>query len=368
MAAGDSPVHTTIDIASIPDPNSPQNDPPPPYPSPRSTRRSRNAGRGARTAHSQIASSDSQHSELDAALITPSSQQFPTGDNDHEASESTPFLSPASPSGRRASRQRAFSHTSVLSTASAAPSLAHTLLSLFQPEGDDDSSSDLLADVDTSEGRILLMSEEAPSRRAPLLSTEGLKRYFRPVVKQKYYWSLLHLAVLNFPYALLAWVYLFVFTLTGTTLLMALPLGVALCFLDLLGARMFARGELAIQTRFHAPFAFPPPYPPRPIFTRYREATLEEIEAGTTEGTRVKETSFYKNAYAMFRDSTSYQALFYFLVIKPVITIVLMLVFLVLTPISIALIIPAPFILRAARRLGVWQANIAVEGLYMSVR
>lgn len=211
-------MHSTIDVASIPEQNDPQNDPPPPYPSPRSTRRSRNAGRGARTAHSQIASSDSQHSELDAVLIAPPLQQFPSNDNDHEASESTPFLSPVSPSGRRASRQRAFSYTStVLSTASAAPSLAHTLLSLFQAEADDDSSSDLLADVDTSEGRILLMSEEAPPRRVSTLSTEGLKRYFRPMVKRKYYWSLLHLAILNFPYALVAWVYLFVFTLVHAT-------------------------------------------------------------------------------------------------------------------------------------------------------
>lgn len=32
----------------------------------------------------------------------------------------------------------------------------------------------------------------------------------------------------------------------GTTLLMALPLGAGLCFLDLLGARVFARGEVSL--------------------------------------------------------------------------------------------------------------------------
>ena len=32
---------------------------------------------------------------------------------------------------------------------------------------------------------------------------------------------------------------------TGTTLMIALPLGTVLCFLDLLGARAFARGEVS---------------------------------------------------------------------------------------------------------------------------
>ena len=32
------------------------------------------------------------------------------------------------------------------------------------------------------------------------------------------------------------------------------------------------------------------------------------------------------------------------------------------------LILPAPAALRAVRRLGIWQANVAVEGLYLAVR
>ena len=99
----------------------------------------------------------------------------------------------------------------------------------------------------------------------------------------------------------------------GTTLLIALPLGAVLCFLDLLGARAFARGEagpscfiaaivlkrvfqLALQSRFHSPLAYPPPYPPRPIFTRSRPPTPTELELGLTV---VPEASFYKNTYAM---------------------------------------------------------------------
>ena len=82
-----------------------------------------------------------------------------------------------------------------------------------------------------------------------------------------------------------------------------LPLGAALCFFDLLGARVFARGEIFLQTQFHAPLLlYPTPYPPRPIFTRYREPTSNELETGQPSLTRygmVGERSFYKNTYAM---------------------------------------------------------------------
>jgi hypothetical protein len=95
--------------------------------------------------------------------------------------------------------------------------------------------------------------------------------------------------------------------------------------------------------------------------------------------------SFYRNAYAMvsdsmaadllgsqillqFTDATSYQSLFYFLVIKPSITLVFGIMLVVLVPVSFALVLPAPAMLRVVRRLGIWQANIAVEGLYLAVR
>jgi hypothetical protein len=84
-----------------------------------------------------------------------------------------------------------------------------------------------------------------------------------------------------------------------------LPLGAVLCFFDLLGARVFARGELFLQTQFHSPLlVYPTPYPPRPIFTRYREPTTVELETGRPLSTRsgmVRERSFYKNTYAMVR-------------------------------------------------------------------
>lgn len=55
--------------------------------------------------------------------------------------------------------------------------------------------------------------------------------------------------------------------------------------------------QLALQSTFHRPLAYPDPYPPRPIFTRVRQPTPSEIEAGLDITTY--ETSFYKNAYSM---------------------------------------------------------------------
>jgi hypothetical protein len=92
-----------------------------------------------------------------------------------------------------------------------------------------------------------------------------------------------------------------------------------------------------------------------------RMPTPAELEEGI--GPR-EEHSFYRNAYAMFTDPTSHQALFYFLVIKPGITIFLSLLVVTLVPISIVLVVPAPAMLRLIRRLGIWQANVAVDGLY----
>lgn len=72
--------------------------------------------------------------------------------------------------------------------------------------------------------------------------------------------------------------------------------------------------------------------------------------------------------WIQFTDPTSYQALFYFLVIKPAITLILtILVWAAAFPLLL-LILPAPAVLRAVRRLGKWQANIAIEGLYLAVR
>ncbi|TFK44072.1 hypothetical protein BDQ12DRAFT_672343 [Crucibulum laeve] len=353
-------------------------DPPPPYPIPARERRRRQGARRtnqnshSHSQHIQTSSGDSvSDNDTHAAL-----QAY--HDDEEEVNETTPFLAPPSPRSIRrvVVRPRSLSHTSTLS---AAPSLAQTVLSLFQAENDDDSYFS-----DAPEDRPLLSPGEQPghntlgieqlaeSRRQSgtgFFSRAAWRRYFRPLGKAVYWWPLFHLMVVNFPYAVAAWVYLAVLTVSGTTLLMALPVGAVLCFFNLLGARTFARGELCLQSRFHSPLAYAPPYPPRPIFTRVREATEAEIESGRgVTGGLVREKSFYKNTYAMFTDPTTYQALFYFLVIKPSITLILSLALLVFVLPAIIFILPAPAALRAVRRIGAWQANVAIEGLYLAVR
>jgi len=82
----------------------------------------------------------------------------------------------------------------------------------------------------------------------------------------------------------------------------------------------------------------------------------------------VREKSFYKNTYAMFTDPTSYQALFYFLVIKPAITLLISIGIVAFGLPLFLLVLPAPAVLRAVKKVGIWQANVAVEGLYYAVR
>ncbi|XP_006457221.1 hypothetical protein AGABI2DRAFT_196037 [Agaricus bisporus var. bisporus H97] len=378
------------DICNTPD--TLVNDPPPPYPSPRHQRTHR-AGTLPRSSisttrriqhsprlvyHQQHSSYDSQDRNSPVSPGLHSDEDFVVEPTEHTQLLLGPPLARRTVSG--GARRRSYSHTS---TQSAAPSLARTVISLFQTE--EDSPRDPYASDDEYEDRSYLVTPDlrqvvpggdtqqsrSPSSKGGFFSMTSWRRYFRPLTKKVYYKTLLHLMVINFPYALLAWLYLFVFTVAGTTLLMALPLGAVLCFFNLLGARAFSRGELAIQFYFHKPISYPPPYPPRPIFTRYRERepTPAEIEQGVMRPrTLVRETSFYKNTYAMFSDPTSYQALFYFLVIKPAITFLLLLSLWIFVPLLCILILPAPAVLRAARRLGVWQANVAVEGLYLAVR
>lgn len=286
---------------------------------------------------------------------------------DEIATENTPLLS--TPLLRR--RQRTVSHSStVRSTISGSPSFAQTLISAFQPGLD----SDIDLNIDSplqDERRHICRRREVSESTVEGSDQHGeslglwawIKRYFRPMSRKAYYSAVFHLMVLNFPFALLAWVYLFVFTLTGTTLLVVLPLGALLCFLDLLGARAFSRAELALQFTFHGPLTSVP-YPQRPIFYRLQRARFD-LESGAS---LEYDDSFYRNAYAMFTDATTYQSLFYFLVIKPGITLLLGISLVILVPVSFVLVLPAPAMLRITRRLGIWQANVAVEGLYFAVR
>ena len=191
-------------------------DPPPPYPSPgrrsRTTRATRTSGRHPHllTSHAQLSSTDSDHHH---PFPVPASED-----------ETTPLLSsPHSPaiSGRR---PRTLSSSTVVSsssrTPSSAPSLVHTVFSLFHSENSDNEYSDF---NQNDEDRLALRSPDSshgtclPGQRRswPLFSQRAWRKYFQPFTQVAYYNALFHLLVLNFPYALAAWVYLFVFTLVS---------------------------------------------------------------------------------------------------------------------------------------------------------
>jgi len=65
----------------------------------------------------------------------------------------------------------------------------------------------------------------------------------------------------------------------------------------------------------------------------------------------------------MFSDPASYQPLFYFIVIKGAMTLIMTPLVLAAVPVSLVLVLPAPFVLRAVRKVGLWQADLAMEGL-----
>lgn len=198
----------------------PTNDPPPPYPSPerrlrthRSSRRHPQRASAHISARSTLSSLDSDALADHAVSPTLHPHFFPTSAG---PSEVTPLLRPAS--GRR----RSNSHASTVVSSS---SFTQTVLSFCQ-----DSESE--PDVDIFEA----LSSEHLSRRDPVgrdagqarnallqcrpghwsLHKRAWARYFRPMRRKAYHAAVFHLMVLNFPYALIAWIYLFVFTLVST--------------------------------------------------------------------------------------------------------------------------------------------------------
>lgn len=196
----------------IPDAITPA-DPPPPYPSrPRRARRHATS----RQQHQQSPSRENEPLSYDRAR---SVSPIPPG-----ADENTPLLSgsalPSSPRNfyRRTAggRPRSLSHGSILSHASAAPSLAQTVISLFADEESDCDYPPLPPPHQPHSLHIQRLSSldhdgERDRRNA-------WRRYFRPLVRRVYWMALFHLVVLNFPYALAAWVFLFVFTLVSASL------------------------------------------------------------------------------------------------------------------------------------------------------
>ena len=176
-------------------------DPPPPYPS--RERRARTV-RSSRRRSGRVQTSDADH---DSARIP----SYVDNDNPRESNETTPLIS-VSGSHAVSSRPRSYSHTSTISSA---PSFAHTVFSLFQVETDDAIQLD-----DGLEDRQLLLSGDdngslQSSHSTAFFSSAAWKRYFRPLTRKSYYAPLFHLMVVNFPYTLAAWVYLFIFTVVS---------------------------------------------------------------------------------------------------------------------------------------------------------
>jgi hypothetical protein len=78
---------------------------------------------------------------------------------------------------------------------------------------------------DGAEVRHILSSAEddgslrsSQNHSTGFFSSAAMKRYFRPLSRKSYYTALFHLLVINFPYALAAWVYLFIFTVVRYSL------------------------------------------------------------------------------------------------------------------------------------------------------
>lgn len=213
MTASDTNPPLSIDLSAPQDSCQPVvavNDPPPPYPS-----RERRARTNRRHAPRTYASGHHSSAESDidgrASHHSHTTTQGSYGDDDAEPTETTPFLDPLSPQStyrRLAGRPRTLSHAS---TISAAPSLARTVLSIFHEDVDmflaDDNEGELFI------GDLHNERHTGHRKKGGFFSIAGWGRYFRPMGRLAYYRSLFHLFVVNFPYALLAWVYLFVFTL-----------------------------------------------------------------------------------------------------------------------------------------------------------
>jgi len=201
-----SPEPPTVAIATDGTLNVVPNDPPPPYPS-----RDRRQRRRRPTVELSGADSDdfsfptSPHHTPHHHLHHPS----------HHPDETTPLLGVSSPTRR----PRA---TSLSSATSLSPSLAQTVVSAFCIDLDLDAED---AEETSSHGPPAMMGT-LPDDHLPHATGVVRRRargwrarwrhYFRPIGRRAYWSALLHLLVFNFPYALLAWVYLFVFTLVST--------------------------------------------------------------------------------------------------------------------------------------------------------
>lgn len=226
----------------------PPRDPPPPYPSrerrirsPRIGRRRRVVDPDSEHPHLQIPSMGNESDHEGLPIISP---YPPLDDREHDASETTPLLSPSIGGGGGHSprllhsgirRQRTLSISSTVhSSTSFAPSFAQTVLSALNPDRDSDldpdcesnghgglpQNGDAESRLDSSPAHLFIedqnLLDDAPRLRRRQSCSSSWRKYFRPLGRKAYYSALFHLLLVNFPYALIAWIYLFVFTLVRT--------------------------------------------------------------------------------------------------------------------------------------------------------
>lgn len=169
----------------------PTNDPPPPYPSPeRRSRTLRTSRRHAQRAALHIPTRTTLDPDAAEQALHP---HFPP-------SETTPLLRPSR-------RRRANSHASTIVSSS---SFTQTVLSFCQ---DSESESDVQMQRNEHQDLVGRGGTQVPGRWSR--RKRAWARYFRPMGRKAYYAAVFHLLVLNFPFALVAWIYLFVFTLVS---------------------------------------------------------------------------------------------------------------------------------------------------------
>jgi len=192
-------------------------DPPPPYPS--RERRSRTTRYQRRHRLPTPSDPDLSHSTGSVAPhFLVQAHPFPRTE---DITEHTPLLSDALPGStpRSSGHPRSYSQSStIISSTSCAPSLAQTILSLLQFEPADESDDVDIYEVlaDGRDDTFAHDSRQSQHSGAPTESRSGRwSRYFRPMTRRAYHAAVFHLLVLNFPYALIAWVYLFVFTVVS---------------------------------------------------------------------------------------------------------------------------------------------------------
>jgi hypothetical protein len=173
-------------------------DPPPPYPS----RERRHRRRRTAVEASCVDSDDPTY--------------LGTAHAPSHLDETTPLLGVSSPTRRPRTM-------SLSSAASISPSLAQTVVSAFRMDLDSDGEEGEDGEETSHSPLAVGTLPDDHLSRAPGLTRHRARgchsrwrNYFRPMGRRAYWSALLHLLVINFPYALFAWLYLFVFTLVST--------------------------------------------------------------------------------------------------------------------------------------------------------